>query len=110
MKEHYQGRGVLYDDQGQRLEEVDYDFDLSIRRGAIGTLHSINRNLAKQTVLRLRLTDPIHYLDVRVVPMPFERLRELCEYAIHLSPDQPNDMFNVVTFNRARRGIYTAVD
>lgn len=110
MDEHFHGRGVLYDDKGQRLEQVEYDIDVSIRQGAIGTLHSVNRDLPKLTVLRLRLADPIYYLDVRVVLTQFDRLRELCEYAISLSPEQPNDMYNVVTFNRAKRGIYTAVD
>jgi hypothetical protein len=110
MKEHYRGRGVLYDEKGQRLEPVDYDFDLGIRRGAIGTVHSANRDLPKLTVLRLRLADPIHYLDVRVALTRPDQQRNLYEYAIHLSPDQPNDMYNVVTFNRTQRGIYTAVD
>src|SRR5690242_7599040 len=108
MKDHFQGRGVLCDDKRQQLERVEYDFDLSKGAGAIGTLYSVNRNLPKLTLLRLMLDDHIHYLDVRVVLMQFDRLRKLCEYVIYLSPDQPNDMYNIVTLHHAKRGIYAA--
>jgi hypothetical protein len=108
MIEHYQGRGDLCDETGQRLEPVDYAFDLSIKQGAIGTLHSKNLRLPKLSVLRLQLADHIHYVDVCVVLMRFNRLRKLCEYAIYLAPNQPNDLYNLVTFSQAKQGIYTA--
>lgn len=110
MSEHYRGRGVLRDDKGQRLATVDYDFDLSIERGAIGVLHSSNLHLPKLTVLRLRLDDCLHYLEVRVVLIGFDRLRKLCEYGIYMLPEQPSDKYNLLMFRQSRKQLSGAVD
>jgi hypothetical protein len=108
MNEHYQGHGVLYDDRGQPLASVDYDFQLDSERGAIGSLHCVQRDLPALSVLRLRLDDPMRYLDVRLVLRGPSPDRKRCEYALDVPPDQLNDLYNVVTFHRAQQSVHIA--